>query len=42
MQLPRLEHDRPIERLVSPAIAFANEDAQQNGFAGEGHIRRTG
>src|SRR5213596_29982 len=38
MHFARLAHDGLIERLVMPAVAFAEKDAQQNRVAGNLHI----
>ena len=40
MRLARLEDDGFVERLVLPAVAFTDEDAQQGGFVGNLHINR--
>jgi hypothetical protein len=37
LELARFKHDRLVERLVLPTIAFTNEDAEQSGFLGKLH-----
>src|SRR6478609_7259864 len=37
MHLARFEHDRLVERLVVSLVILADEDAQENGVAGERH-----
>ena len=38
MQFARLEHDRLVERLVLPAIAFADKNAQERGVFRKLHM----
>jgi hypothetical protein len=37
MRLARSENDGFIERLVLPAVAFTDENSQENGFVGDLH-----
>ena len=37
MHFARLEHDGLVERLMLPAIAFADENAEKNGVLGNLH-----